>query len=142
VARPSKFNDEAAGAILNVLSGCGSRRDACEMAGVSTRTLDRWLAKGRKGVEPFVGFVAQVEVHERRNRRIRLAHSCLRLMARNRESWLRFKEARQRWWLERLGPEEYWARRIRWLLERGAVAKAQRLIDRLRAEGYVVTITA
>jgi hypothetical protein len=48
-----------------------------------------------------------------------------------------FKRSREAWWLKRLGPVEFYARRLDWLYSRGKMHSYDRLVARLRAEGLL-----
>jgi hypothetical protein len=57
----------------------------------------------------------------------RFRERCRVEMAKEKERWQRFKQSREQWWYERLGPEEFWRRRLRWLAAKGhhrALARA------------------
>jgi hypothetical protein len=59
-------------------------------------------------------------------------------------SYQRFKAARERWWLDRLGEVEFWGRRVRWLMAEGKTHPLGLAIGHLaaalegseRAEGF------
>jgi hypothetical protein len=61
-----------------------------------------------------------------------------------RARYQRFRVARERWWLDRLGEVEFWGRRVRWLMAEGKTRSLGSAIGRLaaalerseRAEGF------
>jgi hypothetical protein len=65
--RDSKFDDDRRAKILADLAAGTSRKCAAERAGVSDRTLRRWLARGRGPAreEPFVSFLSALIRAER-----------------------------------------------------------------------------
>lgn len=49
MSRPVKLNDERKRMILQVIALGGSKKTAASYAGISIRTLEYWLSKGRDG---------------------------------------------------------------------------------------------
>lgn len=62
--RESKYNAERHESIIRDLASGLTRACAAARAGISERTLTRWLACGRRGEIPFVSFVAAVKKAE------------------------------------------------------------------------------
>jgi hypothetical protein len=65
--RDTKWSDERQAQILADLAAGTSRKCAAERAGVTERTLYRWLARGKgpDRAEPFVSFLSAVKKAER-----------------------------------------------------------------------------
>lgn len=118
MARPTKFNAERGRIIIEAVAKGQARKAAAEAAGVGLRTLADWLARGRASdpatddlAEWVLWFEAAERVASRRRRNARIERE--RIAAA--ERWQRFKAARERWWMEQLGPVEFWKRRVGWL---------------------------
>src|SRR3954451_5857658 len=63
--REPKLDDDRQARILKDLAEGQTRACAAERAGISERTLLRWMARGRKGEEPFLAFMSGVKKAER-----------------------------------------------------------------------------
>jgi hypothetical protein len=125
--RPSLFTPERARAAL-ALAGGDSLRWVAFAAGVSRRTLQAWLERGRRG-DP--AYAAWAEEFDRRAERTRLARNRAwwnRYRAEARARYQRFRRERVQWWLDRLGPEEFWRRRLRWLAAHGQTQAYERTL--------------
>jgi hypothetical protein len=61
------------------------------------------------------------------------AERCAREAAAARARYQRFKAARERWWLDRLGEVEFWGRRVEWLMAEGKSHSLGVAIGRLAA---------
>ena len=62
MSRPVKLNDERKRMILQVIALGGSKKTAVAYAGISLRTLEYWLAKGRDGTRGiYVDFLHDFE---------------------------------------------------------------------------------
>jgi hypothetical protein len=119
VARPTKFNTELGIQILMLLDDGLSRRRIAAAVGVSLRTLQTWLARGRGGLPSMQRWASSFDRDTVVRRRISFARYLHRLAIRDRKRWRLFRAARERWWLDRLGPVEFWKRRIAWHLNHG-----------------------
>jgi len=62
--RPTKFTPERIDSICQSVKLGLSRKDTAKRAGIDISTLMAWLAKGKRGVEPFVAFVERVKKAE------------------------------------------------------------------------------
>ncbi|MEW4568520.1 hypothetical protein AB1L88_11705 [Tautonia sp. JC769] len=134
--RPTKFSAELGETIIDLLRQSVPRREIAARVGVGWRTLQEWLRRGRAGEEGFSTWAERFDLVAGLIREQRIEESWQRQEAESKERWQRFKAARQRWWLERLGPCEYWRRRLGWLASRGRWVAYHRTIERLREEGF------
>lgn len=139
--RPTKFTPEISEAILRHLAEGRSRRATVEALGIGRRTLQDWLHRGRAGEPTFAAWVERFDHAAEIRRRSRVRASWERYDAESKQRWQQFRAARQRWWLERLGPCEYWRRRLVWLAERGRWEAYNRTIEQFRKEGYRINDT-
>jgi hypothetical protein len=132
MARPTKF-DAAKGrsAILLALGG-EPQQWIARGVGVSHRTLQYWIARGRDGDPAFAEWAGEFDEAAERGRRRKFDLNCQRRIAKDKERWQAFKASREAWWLERLGPLEFWRRRLRWLAEKGYDDAYGRAIARLK----------
>jgi hypothetical protein len=133
--RPTRFTFELEVELLGGLDEGLSLRQIAARNGIGLRTLVAWLARGRAGEPPYAWFAEcwdqQARVRRLRRRVERLAAE--RAAARRR--WREFADSREAWWKARLGPVEFWARRLRWLAERGLTAAYERAVAELESEG-------
>jgi hypothetical protein len=144
MARPTKFNPDRGRELIQHIVAGESRREAAEASGVSSRTLATWLARGRAGVPPFAEWVHEFQAAERRAGMG--PRGVCRLRERtephdSKERWQRFKAQRIAWHLERLGPLEFWRRRLDWLASKGHTRASDRTVAKLRAEGFCIYST-
>jgi hypothetical protein len=139
MARPTKFNIARAVRIIERVRDGKRREDAAAAEGVGIRTLQDWLRRGRSGEWPFSVFSRCFEDAAETARRRRLDESWRRYRAESKARWQRFKAARQGWWLERLGPERFWTRRLQWLWDKGHEDAYWRTLAQLEAAGFRVT---
>jgi len=141
MARPTKFNpDLARGIVLALLDGRG-RRAAARAAGIGTRTLAGWLARGRAGDPQLAEWARAVGEAERIARRRRMVAYWERERVAGRARWERFRATRRAWHLDRLGPCAFWAGRLRWLADRGKDRAFAATVARLEAEGFRIVRT-
>jgi hypothetical protein len=129
--RPTKFNPDRARRAV-VLARASERRIWIARAiGVSKRTLQEWIRRGRAGDPVFAdwaeAFDRATEWGRRRSLRLRYAAEA----DERRRSWQRFRMARQAWWYEKLGPNRFWLGRAVWLEVHGHHDAANRIIARL-----------
>ena len=139
--RPTKFSPELGAEILRLLAAGRSRAEIAEAVGIGKRSLQDWLARGRDGEPPFAAWADRFDATMEVVRRRRIRANWQRYDAASKERWQRFKAAREEWWKERLGPAEFWTRRLAWLASRGKWAAYHRTIERLRAEGFRINAT-
>lgn len=59
--RPSKYTPDNVRAILDGIRGGAVTAAAAVHAGISPRTVEGWLRKGRLGIRPYTDFVEKVE---------------------------------------------------------------------------------
>jgi hypothetical protein len=104
--------------------------------GIGVRTLAEWLARGRAGQTPFAGWVGAFEAAEEHERRTYCDWRWKQERARAKERWQRFKAQRIQWHLETIGPEEFWRRRLIWLLGQGKTRAFEATAAWLVAEGF------
>lgn len=96
--RPPKLADEVRKSILDDLATGNTRTCAAARAGISARTLRRWLAAGRNAHEPYVSFLTAVKKAEQDAQAF-----CVRtILAASKKSW-----QAAAWFLERRYPEEF-----------------------------------
>lgn len=138
--RPSKLNAETMTAILDRIGAGASRVEAARAADLGARTLHEWISRGRAGERPFDAFARAVDAETRRARGARCEANSERRKAAERERWQRFRASREAWYLARLGPAEFWRRRLVWLADKGHTAAFGRLVAKLRAEGWSVRV--
>jgi transposase len=118
MARPPKFRPDLAGATLVLARGGMSRERIARELGISRRTLQNWLARGRAQEEPFAAWAGAFDEAVVAARRRRLQSGNQRQQSEAKARWQKFKAARSRWWLDRLGPEEFILRRLLWIANR------------------------
>src|SRR5262245_10558711 len=109
MGRPSKFTLERAATIASLIAVGTSAEEAAAEVGIGPRTLHDWLARGRAGEPEYAKFLKAYEVAvetaaERRGR--------IRAVKADGQPNRRAKM--KAWYRKKLGPAEYWRRRIRW----------------------------
>jgi len=121
--RPCALTPEVKERVVQaIIAGC-SRADAARYAGVTDRTLQRWVERGRAGKEaPFAGFVSAVLDAEARASV--LANGCIAKAIRDGD----WKAAA--WFLERRFPERY--------APRSRLFDPHRVLEILEERGLVV----
>ncbi|QDV32355.1 helix-turn-helix domain-containing protein [Tautonia plasticadhaerens] len=139
--RPTKFSPEVGEEFLRLLAGGRSRSEATDALGIGRRTLQDWLRRGREGEPTFAAWAERVDRVAALRRRGRIRASWDRYEAESKERWTRSKRAREEYWKERLGPLEFWSRRLAWLAARGKWEAYRRTIERLKAEGFRTNAT-
>ena len=103
------------------------------------RALQDRLRRNRAGELPFADWAVRFDAAWRKACRARVDASWQPYEARSRESWRWSRASREAWWLEWLGPEEFWSRRLTWLLRKGHHVAFARAVAKLRAEGFPIT---
>src|SRR5262245_19383860 len=136
--RPTKFTAELGREILALTRQGVSRKVIAGQVGVGLRTLQAWLAKGRAGDPPLRDWAEQVTKAWLRAHQEHIWSTIPKRRAEGRDRWLRFRASREAWWLERLGPVEFWRRRLNWLVSKGPSHEAalRQAVERLRAQGF------
>lgn len=94
----TKFNDDRTRRILADLADGQTRACAAARAGITDRTLQNWMARGRKGEEPFTSFVSAVKKAERDAEAVAVAA----IRTAGAKNWTAYA-----WWLERKFPESW-----------------------------------
>ena len=69
MARPSIISADVAAAIIRAKAAGLTNEAAARAAGVSWRTIYRWLEQGNTGIEPFAAFAIAFRDAEERARR-------------------------------------------------------------------------
>jgi hypothetical protein len=111
MGRPSKFDRERADRAITLAGrGWPSTRIAPAI-GVARRSLITWIARGRSGEAPYAAWLMRYEASAD-TARVRRAEAAA---VRARRHLLEFKWRKQEYWLNKLGPREYWRRRVAWL---------------------------
>jgi transposase len=96
--RTPKLTDEIRKSILDDLATGNTQACAAARAGISARTLRRWLAAGRAGRQPFVSFLSAVKKAEQDAQAF-----CVRtILTASKKSW-----QAAAWFLERRYPAEF-----------------------------------
>ena len=139
--RPSRFSAALGEKVLGEIQAGVPLRDAAKMAGVGSRTLDRWLARGRAGDPALADWARRVDKRREDLRRARVAAAWRKDREEAPARWQRFKAARERWWMERLGPRRFWLMRLAWLSTHGKTRAFERTLERMRAEGFGANFT-
>ncbi|HEX5136959.1 MAG TPA: hypothetical protein VFY93_08310 [Planctomycetota bacterium] len=121
--RPSKLDPATTEKVVQaIIAGC-SRADAARYAGVTDRTLQRWIERGRAEKEgPFAGFVGAILDAEAKASV--LANGCIARAIRDGD----WKAAA--WFLERRFPERY--------APRSRLFDPHRVLEILEERGLVV----
>jgi hypothetical protein len=136
MGRPNRFTYLVSEDLVWLVHGGLSLRAAAAEAGIGLRTVHDWLAAGRAGHPAFAPWAARMAWALEKGRRRRLLLACLRDQARARASWQAFLAGRETWWLERLGPCEFYRRRLEWLKARGHWDAFNRLVAELESRGF------
>src|SRR4051794_33072689 len=131
--RPSRFTEDVAIELVCLVEEGLSRKAAAARLGIGERTLHDWQARGRRGEPEFAFWLSMMDGAAARARRRRCLRAWERYDARAKERWQEFKRARERWWLERLGPVAFYILRLSWLAERGKWRACERLVADLKA---------
>jgi hypothetical protein len=128
MARRSQFT-KAQGLEAVRLAGEGYSQARIALAlGVSVRTFAYWLGDGRAGDPRYASFATAFDAARAVARTKAVTRGAAQRQEAARERYRRFKASRQAWWRERLGDEEFVRRRLAWLLSKGHIAAALRLI--------------
>lgn len=61
MARPTKFDPELATSLVKLVEAEATHAEAAHACGVSLRTVQGWITRGRKGFEPFRAFVVDLD---------------------------------------------------------------------------------
>lgn len=133
MARPTKFDPAKAERILALILAGTPRTRAATEAGLAVRTVQLWLARGRRGEKPFSAWSERLDEASDAVRRAKVRARYKREAVEAKDRWQAFKAARQRWWLDRLGPVEFWSRRFEWCQSMGRTQSASRSLRELRA---------
>ncbi len=139
--RPTRFTEDLAVELVCLVDDGMTRKTAAARVGIGERTLHDWQARGRRGEPAFHFWMTMLEAAVDRARRRRCREAWKRYDARAKERWREFKQSRERWWLDRLGPEEFYKRRLNWLAEREKWEAYGRLVTDLVARGFRVVVT-
>jgi len=134
--RPSRFAQNQAIKLVCLVDDGMTRKAAAARVGIGERTLHDWQARGRRGESAFQFWMTMLEAAADRARRRRCREAWKRYGAKAKERWKEFKQSRERWWLDRLGPEEFSKRRLNWLAERGKLEAYGCLVTDLAARGF------
>lgn len=117
--RDTKLTPDRYQSILADLRKGNTRACAAMRAGIGERTLATWMAKGKRGEEPYVAFSAGVKKAERDAERRMVG--IIRRAART--TW-----TAAAWWLERKFPES-------WRLDSEMIREVMKEIQKRRADG-------
>lgn len=141
MARPSKFNLERGRVIVEALATGQSRPAAAKAAGIGFRTLGDWIARGRSGDPAFGAWLRQLDAAETCSKQRRVEAWWDRYRVSSKERWQRFRASREAWWLEQLGPLEFWKRRVGWLVTTNRTRNLGAAVVQLRAAGFRINRT-
>ena len=139
--RPTRFNQALAVELVCLVDEGMTQKAAAAPVGIGERTLHDWQAWGRRGQLAFRSWVVMMDAAAQRARRRRIREFWKRHEARAKERWREFKRSRERWWLDRLGPEDFYTLCLNWLAERGKSEAYCRLVTDLEARGFRVFAT-
>jgi hypothetical protein len=131
--RPSVFDPSLGEAIVRMLAADVPRKTIAAKAGIALRTFQDWLRRGREGDPAYIAFAAAFDRQAKANRQTRIARAWRRYDARAKERWRAFKAARASWWFDRLGPREFWSRRLSWAITEGRTRAVERALAELEA---------
>lgn len=131
MARPTKFDPKIASLVLAHVEAGATRGKAAKLAGISLRAVQYWLARGRMGVAPFDAFAKHLDHAADRVRRDKVRARYEREAEASKARWQVFRAARERWWLDRLGPTAFWVRRYEWSHARGKDQAKARAMNEL-----------
>jgi transposase len=96
--RPTDLTPEVQERICKALRAGNTYKDAAEYGGVDPSTMRNWMARGRKGQEPFAAFLAAVKKAE--TAAVMKAVKAIRKAGD--KNWTAYA-----WWLERKRPDEW-----------------------------------
>lgn len=113
IGRPSKFNAIVAAQAIWMAERGASRLKIAQELRIGQRTFDDWLADPRKA--DFAKRFRDAEARAWRSR-CYLRSAIERRKAR--ASWAKFRDGQEGYWLKRLGPVEFWRRRVAWFERR------------------------
>lgn len=133
MGRPTKFSDHLADGIADLVSADATRAEACATVGIGVRTLATWINRGWNGEPPYADWFEHFAACEQRSRRRRFNLQARKERALARARYRQYRDARERWWLEQLGPVEFWRRRLDWARSRGNDTVAARAEAELEA---------
>jgi len=94
----TKFDEDRQRRILKDLADGQTRACAAARAGISESTLQKWMARGRKGEEPFDTFVTAVKKAERDAEAVAVGE----IRKAGKKNWTAYA-----WWLERKYPQSW-----------------------------------
>jgi hypothetical protein len=117
--RPTRFGFDLGVELLGGLDQDLNRREIAARSGIGLRTLTEWIRRGRRGETRFAWFASAWDQQERARRRIRFRIKAAASQAAGRRRWREFADSREAWRKEKLGPREFWRRRLKWLADRG-----------------------
>jgi hypothetical protein len=137
--RPTRFTPDLAIELICLVDDGMSRKAAAARVGIGERTLHDWQARGRRGDPTFQFWMSELEAAAVRASRRRCREAWRRYDANAKQRWREFKHSRERWWLDRLGPEEFYRRRLNWLAEHGKWEAYGRLVMALEARGFRIS---
>ncbi len=112
----TKFNEDRERRILVDLADGQTRACAAARAGITDRTMQNWMARGRKGEEPFASFVSAVKKAERDAEAVAVGE----IRKAGTKNWTAFA-----WWLERKFPAS-WSKDAEILREMAAEYRKQK----------------
>jgi transposase-like protein len=115
MARPIKFDSSKARTALLLARAGETQREVARGAGVAPRTLQYWLTRGRSGDPVFAEWAAEYDRLVNIIHRAKLQIMREKNMVESKARFQSFKRSREAWWLKRLGPVEFYARRLDWL---------------------------
>ena len=133
MARPIMLDAKLSYRIVDLIKYGATRAEIATWTGVSSRSLQYWLARGRRGEAPFDRFAAEFDDAAEFARRIHFLVQYRREREASKLRWQAYKSSRERWWLDRLGPAAFWARRLLWCLAEGKSRGAARARAELTA---------
>jgi hypothetical protein len=136
--RPTRFTFELGVELLGGLDLDLSRRQIATRNGIGLRTLCEWIRRGRRGETLFAWFAQCWDQQARLQHLRRRAAKTAASMQAERRRYRKFARSREAWWKERLGPREFWERRLQWLADRGMHDAYDRAVAQLETEGLRV----
>lgn len=123
MARETKLDDLRSKRICDALKAGHSYAAAARAGGVDENTIHNWIARGRAGEQPFLGFLGRVEAanQEAEDRAVRV------LTSKFDSDDERIALNAAQWWLERRRPAD-WGKRAE-VEEPLSVEEAERLVE-------------